>query len=102
ENIEEYIVVLFATNELIPSSDFAKKFGLYLGQIRENAVEKLAILKNNKVEAVLISKDEYEKMAEALKIVEANEMIRSISAGLNDVKTGKVQPIEKLWSQLDS
>lgn len=95
-------MVLFATNELIPSSDFAKKFGLYLGQIRENAVEKLAILKNNKVEAVLISKDEYEKMAEALKIVEANEMIRSISAGLNDVKTGKVQPIEKLWSQLDS
>ncbi|MDQ1243799.1 MAG: hypothetical protein QG565_139, partial [Campylobacterota bacterium] len=53
-------MVLFATNELIPSSNFAKKFGLYLGQIRENAVEKLAILKNNKVEAVLISKDEYE------------------------------------------
>lgn len=95
-------MVTYATNELISSSDFAKKFGSYLGQIRENAVEKLAILKNNKVEAVLISKDEYEKMAEAMKIVEANEIIKSIQAGLEDIKLGKVQPIEKLWNQLDN
>ncbi len=95
-------MVSYATNELIPSSDFAKKFGSYLGQIREHTVEKLAILKNNKVEAVLISKDEYEKMLEALKSVEANEMIKSIHAGLEDAKSGRVQPIEKLWSELDS
>lgn len=95
-------MISYATNELISSSDFAKKFGSYLGQIRENAVEKLAILKNNKVEAVLISKDEYEKMAEAMKIVEANEIIKSIQAGLEDIKLGKVQPIEKLWNQLDN
>ncbi|MBE0515432.1 hypothetical protein [Sulfurimonas sp.] len=56
----------------------------------------------NKVEAVLISKDEYEKMTEALKIVEANEMTKSIQAGLEDVKSGRVQPIEKLWSELDN
>lgn len=56
----------------------------------------------NKAETVLISKDEHEKMAEALKIVEANEMIKSIQAGLEDVKSGKVQPIEKLWSELDN
>lgn len=95
-------MVSYATNELIPSSDFAKKFGSYLGQIREHTVEKLAILKNNKVEAVLVSKDEYEKMLEALKSVEANEMIKSIYAGLEDVKSGRVQPIEKFWSELDS
>lgn len=95
-------MVSYAANELIPSSDFAKKFGSYLGQIREHTVEKLAILKNNKVEAVLVSKDEYEKMLEALKSVEANEMIKSIYAGLEDVKSGRVQPIEKLWSELDS
>lgn len=52
----------------------------------------------NKVEAVLISKDEYKKMAEALKLVEANEMIKSIQTGLDDVKLGRVQSIEKLWS----
>ena len=93
-------MVYYATNELVSSSKMAKKFGEYLGQIKESTVEKLAILKNNKVEAVLISKDEYEKMLEALKTVEANEMIKSISMGLDDVKNGKVQPIEKLWDEL--
>ncbi|MDQ1339424.1 MAG: hypothetical protein QG567_576 [Campylobacterota bacterium] len=56
----------------------------------------------NKAETVLTSKDEHEKMTEALKIVEANEMIESIQVGLEDVKLGKVQPIEKLWSELDN
>jgi PHD/YefM family antitoxin component YafN of YafNO toxin-antitoxin module len=93
-------VVTYATNELIASSQMAKRFGEYLGQIKENSVEKLAILKNNKVEAVIISKDEYEKMVEALKTLEANEMIQSISMGLDDVKKGKIQPIEKLWDEL--
>ncbi len=93
-------MVLYATNELIPSSEMAKKFGSYLGQIKDHSVEKLAILKNNKVEAVLISKDEYEKMTEALKTVEANDMLKSISLGLDDVKNGKVHTIEKLWDEL--
>ena len=93
-------MILYAANELIPSSEFAKKFGSYLGQIKDHSVDKLAILKNNKVEAVVISKDEYEKMSEALKIVEANEMLSSISKGLDDVKNSRVQPIEKLWDNL--
>lgn len=93
-------MVLYATNELIPSSEMAKKFGSYLGQIKDHSVEKLAILKNNKVEAVLISKDDYEKMTEALKTIEANEMLKSISLGLNDTKNGRVQAIEKLWDEL--
>lgn len=59
-------MVSYATNELVSSSDFAKKFGSYLSQIKNDSVEKLAILKNNKVEAVLISKDEYEAMKEVL------------------------------------
>jgi len=63
-------MVTFATNELVASSDFAKKFGSYLSQIKENTIDKIAVLKNNKVEAVLISKDDYEKMSEALEILE--------------------------------
>lgn len=91
----------YGTNELIPSSEFAKKFGSYLTQIKNNSVEKLAILKNNKVEAVLISKDEYEAMSEALKKVEAQQLLLSIDKGLEDLKQGKTKPIEKLWDELD-
>lgn len=93
-------MVSYATNELIPSSEFAKKFGSYLSLVKENTVDKLAILKNNKVEAVLISKDEYESMKEALKKVEAQKILASIQKGLDDVEKGKTKPIDKLWDEL--
>lgn len=67
-------MVTYTTNELISSSEFSKKFGSYLSQIRENTVDKLAILKNNKVEAVMVSKDEYERMSEALELFEQQEI----------------------------
>jgi len=100
ENKEEYIVVTYSTNELIPSSEFAKKFGTYLAQIKDNTVDKLAILKNNKVEAIIISKDEYESMKEALKEIEANKILQSIQSGLEDIKNGKTHSIDKLWDDL--
>ncbi len=79
-------MVRYATNELIPSSEIAKKFGTYLVQIKDNTVEKLAVLKNNKVEAVFISKDENESMKEALREIESKKIMESINSGLKDVK----------------
>ena len=93
-------MVTYSTNELISSSEFAKKFGTYLAQIKDNTVEKLAILKNNKVEAVIISKDEYENMKEALKQIEVKKILDSIQSGLDDVKNGKTKKIDKLWDEL--
>jgi PHD/YefM family antitoxin component YafN of YafNO toxin-antitoxin module len=94
-------MVAYATNELIASSEFSKKFGTYLSQIKNNTVDKLAILKNNKVEAVLISKDEYEAMSAALKKVESKEFLSSIDKGLDDIKKGNTYSIDKLWDELD-
>ena len=93
-------MVTYSTNELIPSSEFAKRFGTYLSQIKDNTVDKLAILKNNKVEAVIISKDEYESMKEALKELEAKKILHSIKSGLDDVKNGKTHSIDKLRDEL--
>ena len=94
-------MVTYGSEELISSSEFAKKFGTYLTQIKNHTVDKLAILKNNKVEAVVISKDEYESMKEALKQVEAREILTSIKKGLKEVKEGKTHFIDTLWDQID-
>jgi PHD/YefM family antitoxin component YafN of YafNO toxin-antitoxin module len=67
-------MVTYASNELISSSEFAKKFGSYLSQIKESTIDKIAVLKNNKVEAVLVSKDDYERMSAALEIMEHREI----------------------------
>ena len=93
-------MVTYSTNELIPSSEFAKKFGSYLAQIKDNTVDKFAILKNNKVEAIIISKDEYESMKETLKELEAKKILLSIENGLEDIKNGKTHSIDKLWDEL--
>ena len=71
-------MVAYASNELISSSDFAKKFGSYLSQIQQNLVDKIAILKNNNIEAVLVSKNEYELMKKALEIQEQQEIFNII------------------------
>ena len=67
-------MVAYSTNELISSSEFAKRFGTYLSKITNNSIDKLAILKNNKVEAVLVSRDDYERMNEALEFLENQEI----------------------------
>ena len=64
----------YATDELMPSSEFAKRFGSYLAMIKGSTIDKLAILKNNRVEAVLVSKNDYERMSEALEILEEQEI----------------------------
>ena len=71
-------MVAYENDELIPSSEFAKKFGTYLAQVKSHTVEKLAVLKNNRIEAVLISKDEYEKMQNAYEIVEDMQILKMV------------------------
>ena len=67
-------MVAYASHELVSSSDFAKKFGSYLAQLKTDFVDKIAILKNNNIEAVLVPKDEYEKMKMALELQEHREI----------------------------
>ena len=95
-------MITYSANEIVSSSEFAKKFETYLLQLANNTVDKLVILNNAKVEAVLVSKDEYEAMSEALKKVEAEQILTSIKAGLNDVKLGNTKPIDTLWNKLDN
>ncbi len=98
-------MVAYENDELIPSSEFAKKFGTYLAQIKSHSVDKLAVLKNNRIEAVVVSKDEYEKMREALAFQELSELKSRITHSLDElelIKSGKkkAHPIETLWDEL--
>jgi len=67
-------MIAYTSQELVSSSDFAKKFGSYLSQLKLNVVDKIAILKNNHIEAVLVPKDDYEKMKRALELQEHREI----------------------------
>lgn len=55
-------MVKYAKNELFSITDFTKQIGNAVNSIKEHSLEKIGILKNNKLEAVVISTDEYERL----------------------------------------
>ena len=62
-------MVAYENDELVSSSEFAKKFGTYLNKIKSGNIEKLAILKNNHIEAVMLSRDNYEQLKNAYDLI---------------------------------
>jgi len=55
-------MVKYAQNELFSITDFTKQIGSVVNSIKEHSLEKIGILKNNRLEAVVISTDEYERL----------------------------------------
>ena len=56
------MTVKYAPDELLSITDFTKKIAGVLKGIKEQSMDKIGILKNNKLEAVVISTDEYERL----------------------------------------
>ena len=55
-------MVQYAQNELLSITEFTKKLAGIVKGVKEEAIEKIGILKNNRLEAVLISTSEYERL----------------------------------------
>ena len=62
-------MVSYTQNELLSITDFTKSISKILGDIKERTVEKVGVLKNNKLEAVVISTQEYERLKEIEEIM---------------------------------
>ncbi len=63
-------MVAYSRDEIISASDIARGFSNVLGNIINQTKEKIAISKNNKLEAVILNIDEYEKLKEAYDTLE--------------------------------
>jgi len=71
-------MVAYSQNELASSTDISKQFSHYLSNISSGVIEKLAILKNNKIEAVMIPTEIYEKLMNLLDEREDAEILKII------------------------
>jgi PHD/YefM family antitoxin component YafN of YafNO toxin-antitoxin module len=79
-------MVVYAQNELVSSTDISKQFGKYISNISNGVVEKLAILKNNKIEAVMIPTSVYETLINLLDEKENEKIIQTIEDRLKTPK----------------
>lgn len=57
-------MVSYRPNELMSSTDVAKNFGAVLSKLANHEVEKIGVLKNNKLDFVLMRNDELEILIE--------------------------------------
>ena len=88
-------MVAYGRDEIISASDVARNFSKILKDVTSYTKEKIAISKNNKLEAVIVPIEEYERMQEALEMAEHIEIY-------NIVKARENRPKEKYISLEDS
>jgi len=77
-------MVAYTQQELVSATDLSKQFGEYISKVKNGIIDKIGILKNNKLNAVILSVDEYEKMAEAIELLEDMTIYEQIQNRLNN------------------
>ncbi|NDK07890.1 hypothetical protein EOM39_01430 [Candidatus Gracilibacteria bacterium] len=86
-------MVTYTTEELVSSSVISKNFGRYLSKISNNEIDKIGVLKNNKLDAVIMSASEYENIIDLLEDFEMqrnaiklkNKYKQSVDSGLSNL-----------------
>ena len=67
-------MVAYKREEIVSASDVARSFSTILNSIIDKSKDKLAISKNNKLEAVLLDIEEYERLKNAYEKIKKKEI----------------------------
>ena len=76
-------MVAFARNEMVSSSQFVRSFATFLQRMSKSNDEKIVVLKNNQMQAVMIPIDEYERLKSLDDIREYKEIYETVQARKN-------------------
>jgi len=71
-------MVAYTRDEIISATDLARNVSATLNSIVQNVKEKVAISKNNKLEAVIIDIEEYERLKNAYELMEHIEIAKIV------------------------
>ena len=73
-------MVAYTRDEIISATELARSVSSTIGSIVNREKEKIAIAKNNKLEAVLINIEEYERLKEAQELLEQYEIAKLVKS----------------------
>lgn len=90
--------VSYKKEEIVSASRVARSFGKVLADLKEHRKRRIAIAKNNELEAVILPIQEYESMAEALALLEHIEIYRLVQTRRRK-GTGKRVSLETLLKE---
>lgn len=72
------MAVAYKKDEILSASRVARSFGQVLADLSEKRRRRVAVVKNNHLEAILLPIEDYETMAEALSLLEHLEIYRLV------------------------
>jgi len=81
---EDIFIITFTKNEILPTIDITKNFGGKLDKLKKNKLEKIAVLRDNQIEAVIIPIKEYEYLKQAYDYYEHFEIYNTVKDRLKD------------------
>jgi len=76
-------MVTYSKNELVSATEISKQFGEYINKVKDGSLDKIGVLKNNKLNAIIVSVEEYERMSKALDMLEDAEIIKELEDRLS-------------------
>ncbi|MGJ0298858.1 type II toxin-antitoxin system Phd/YefM family antitoxin [Aliarcobacter cryaerophilus] len=79
-------MVAYKRDEIVSVSDISRSFSTILNSIVDKSKEKFAISKNNKLEAVILDIEEYERLKNAYDILEQKEIETLLNSRTKDEK----------------
>lgn len=88
----------YAREEIISSSDVVRNFGAVLNSVVQHRREKVAIVRNNRLEAVLVAADVYERLTISDSGQPAAEGAGNAAAILHFLTTSRCAPEARMSS----
>ena len=88
----------YTSNELMSSTEIVRNFSSVLDSIKERRRDKVAILRKNKLEAVILPIDKYEKIEEAIELLE-HLQISQILKERSETSISEYIDLEKLLAE---
>ncbi|MCX6052009.1 MAG: hypothetical protein NTZ60_05795 [Campylobacterales bacterium] len=95
----------YNTNELFSATEMAKNFATITSKLYKNELEKVGILKNNKLDFVLLKSEDFEKIIEKeVQKVLFEEDRKFVASQVEKIKSGaaKFHSLEETQTQLDA
>ncbi len=90
----------YADKEMISSTELQRNISQILNKLKSQALDKVAVLRNNKIETVMISREKYEKIQEGLELLEHIEIYNTVSQRKSTPKSDYI-PFDEVLKQAE-
>ena len=94
-------MVTYSRDEIISASEIARGFSSVLKDLMNHTKERLAISKNNKLEAIVLPIEEYERLKEAYDLVEHMDIHQKVQSRQDSKTVSMEESAKKYGIDLD-